>query len=115
MKVSQVLFGEIGKAGGAPLMWKTCRFFFAGQRYGFDDALYTTVRPVRAFLRRALFSTITGWKSRSIQARCPSTGWQELGSSRWSNYCRKVGWPIRSNPEGRMVRSYGKCRTNWSR
>ena len=65
VKASQVLFDEIGRAGGAPLMWKTghslikakmaetgCplagemsgHIFFADKWYGFDDALYAGVR-----------------------------------------------------------------------
>ncbi len=65
VKASQVLFDEIGKAGGKPLMWKTghslikakmaetgCplagemsgHIFFADKWYGFDDALYAAVR-----------------------------------------------------------------------
>ena len=65
VKASQVLFDEIAKADGAPLMWKTghslikskmaetgCplagemsgHIFFADKWYGFDDALYAGVR-----------------------------------------------------------------------
>ena len=65
VKASQVLFDEIEKAGGKPLMWKTghslikakmaevgCplagemsgHIFFADHWYGFDDALYAGVR-----------------------------------------------------------------------
>jgi len=65
VKASQVLFDEIAKAGGAPLMWKTGHslikakmaetgsplagemsghVFFADKWYGFDDALYAGVR-----------------------------------------------------------------------
>ena len=65
VKASQVLFDEIGRAGGAPLMWKTGHslikakmaetgsplagemsghIFFADKWYGFDDALYAAVR-----------------------------------------------------------------------
>ncbi len=65
VKASQVLFDEIGRAGGAPLMWKTGHsliktkmaetrsplagemsghVFFADKWYGFDDALYAAVR-----------------------------------------------------------------------
>ncbi|MCW3472978.1 phosphoglucomutase/phosphomannomutase PgmG [Limobrevibacterium gyesilva] len=65
VKASQVLFDEVAKAGGAPLMWKTghslikakmaetgCplagemsgHVFFADKWYGFDDALYAAVR-----------------------------------------------------------------------
>jgi phosphomannomutase len=65
VKASQVLFDEIARAGGVPLMWKTghslikakmaeigCKLagemsghiFFADKWYGFDDALYAAVR-----------------------------------------------------------------------
>ena len=65
VKASQVLFDEVAKAGGNPLMWKTghslikakmaetgCplagemsgHVFFADRWYGFDDALYAGVR-----------------------------------------------------------------------
>jgi len=65
VKASQVLFDEIAKAGGKPLMWKTGHslikakmaetgaplagemsghIFFADHWYGFDDALYAAVR-----------------------------------------------------------------------
>ena len=65
VKASQVLFDEVARAGGVPLMWKTghslikqkmaetgCPLagemsghtFFADKWYGFDDALYSGVR-----------------------------------------------------------------------
>jgi len=65
VKASQVLFDEVARAGGTPLMWKTghslikakmaetgCKLagemsghvFFADRWYGFDDALYAAVR-----------------------------------------------------------------------
>ena len=65
VKASQVLFDEIERAGGSPLMWKTGHslikakmaetgsplaaemsghVFFADKWYGFDDALYAAVR-----------------------------------------------------------------------
>ncbi len=65
VKASQVLFDEIGRAGGKPLMWRTGHslikakmaetgsplagemsghVFFADKWYGFDDALYAAVR-----------------------------------------------------------------------
>ncbi len=67
VKASQVLFDEIGKAGGTPMMWKTGHslikskmaetgsplagemsghIFFADKWYGFDDALYAGVRTL---------------------------------------------------------------------
>jgi phosphomannomutase len=65
VKASQVLFDEVARAGGVPLMWKTGHslikakmaetgsplagemsghIFFADRYYGFDDALYAAVR-----------------------------------------------------------------------
>ncbi len=65
VKASQVLFDEIAKAGGKPLMWKTGHslikskmaeigaplagemsghIFYGDRYYGFDDALYVAVR-----------------------------------------------------------------------
>jgi phosphomannomutase len=65
VKASQVLFDEVAKAGGVPLMWRTGHslikakmaetgaplagemsghLFFADKWYGFDDALYAGVR-----------------------------------------------------------------------
>ena len=65
VKASQVLFDEVGRAGGTPLMWRTGHslikakmaeigsplagdmsghVFFADKWYGFDDALYAAVR-----------------------------------------------------------------------
>ncbi len=65
VKASQVLFDEVAKAGGVPLMWKTGHSlikakmaeigsplagemsghtFYADRWYGFDDALYAAVR-----------------------------------------------------------------------
>lgn len=65
VKASQVLFDEVTKAGGAPLMWKTGHslikskmaetksplagemsghIFFADKWYGFDDAIYAAIR-----------------------------------------------------------------------
>ena len=67
VKASQVLFDEIARAGGTPLMWKTGHslikakmaetgaplagemsghVFFADKWYGFDDALYAGVRTL---------------------------------------------------------------------
>jgi phosphomannomutase len=65
VKASQVLFDEIARAGGKPLMWRTGHslikakmaetgaplagemsghIFFADRYYGFDDALYAAIR-----------------------------------------------------------------------
>lgn len=67
VKASQVLFDEVARAGGVPLMWKTghslikskmaeldapfagemsAHLFFADRYYGFDDALYAAVRLI---------------------------------------------------------------------
>jgi phosphomannomutase len=74
VKASQVLFDEIAKAGGEPLMWKTGHslikskmaetgsplagemsghIFFADRWYGFDDALYAAVRTLGIIARMA--------------------------------------------------------------
>jgi phosphomannomutase len=72
VKASQVLFDEIARAGGNPLMWKTGHslikakmaetgsplagemsghIFFADRWYGFDDALYAAVRTLGIMAR----------------------------------------------------------------
>jgi phosphomannomutase len=72
VKASQVLFDEVAKAGGVPLMWKTGHslikskmaetgsplagemsghIFFADRWYGFDDALYAAVRTLGIIAR----------------------------------------------------------------
>ena len=72
VKASQVLFDEIAKAGGNPLMWKTGHslikakmaetgsplagemsghIFFADKWYGFDDALYAAIRTLGILAR----------------------------------------------------------------
>jgi phosphomannomutase len=72
VKASQVLFDEIARAGGNPLMWKTGHslikskmaetgsplagemsghIFFADRWYGFDDALYAAVRTLGILAR----------------------------------------------------------------
>ena len=72
VKASQVLFDEVGRAGGKPLMWKTGHslikakmaetgaplagemsghIFFADRWYGFDDALYAAVRLLGVLAR----------------------------------------------------------------
>jgi len=74
VKASQVLFDEIAKAGGTPLMWKTGHslikskmaelksplagemsghIFFNDKWYGFDDALYAAVRLLGIVARGA--------------------------------------------------------------
>ncbi len=74
VKASQVLFDEIAKAGGTPLMWKTGHslikakmaetgsplagemsghIFFADKWYGFDDAPYSAVRLLGIVARMA--------------------------------------------------------------
>ncbi|NCC22448.1 MAG: phosphomannomutase/phosphoglucomutase [Alphaproteobacteria bacterium] len=70
VKCSQVMFDEIARLGGIPVMWKTGHslikskmaetkallagelsghIFFADKYYGFDDALYCAVRLISAF------------------------------------------------------------------
>ncbi len=72
VKASQVLFDEISRAGGSPLMWRTGHSlikakmaetgaplagemsghtFFADRWYGFDDALYAGVRMLGVLAR----------------------------------------------------------------
>ena len=72
VKASQVLFDEIAKAGGTPLMWKTGHslikskmaelgsplagemsghIFYNDKWYGFDDALYAAVRILGVIAR----------------------------------------------------------------
>jgi phosphomannomutase len=72
VKASQVLFDEIARAGGTPLMWRTGHslikakmaetgsplagemsghIFFADRWYGFDDALYAAVRTLGILAR----------------------------------------------------------------
>jgi phosphomannomutase len=72
VKASQVLFDEVAKAGGVPLMWKTGHslikskmaetgsplagemsghIFFADRWYGFDDALYAAIRTLGIIAR----------------------------------------------------------------
>lgn len=72
VKASQVLFDEIAKAGGVPLMWKTGHslikskmaelgsplagemsghIFYNDKWYGFDDALYAAVRVLGVISR----------------------------------------------------------------
>ncbi|MCD8563033.1 MAG: phosphomannomutase/phosphoglucomutase [Alphaproteobacteria bacterium] len=72
VKCSQVMFDEIKKMGGTPVMWKTGHslikakmaeltaplagelsghIFFADKYYGFDDALYCAVRLINIVLR----------------------------------------------------------------
>ena len=72
VKASQVLFDEIARAGGNPLMWRTGHslikakmavtgsplagemsghIFFADRWYGFDDALYAAVRTLGVLAR----------------------------------------------------------------
>ena len=74
VKASQVLFDEVARAGGVPLMWKTGHslikakmaetgsplagemsghIFFADKWYGFDDALYAAVRTLGIVARLA--------------------------------------------------------------
>jgi phosphomannomutase len=72
VKASQVLFDEVARAGGKPLMWRTGHsliktkmaetrsplagemsghIFFADRWYGFDDALYAAVRTLGILAR----------------------------------------------------------------
>ena len=85
VKASQVLFDEIARAGGTPLMWRTGHslikakmaetgsplagemsghIFFADHWYGFDDALYAAVRTLGVVSR-------AGQKLSAIRAALP--------------------------------------------
>ncbi|GBQ04696.1 phosphoglucomutase/phosphomannomutase PgmG [Saccharibacter floricola] len=82
VKASQVLFDEVAKAGGKPLMWRTGHslikskmaetasplagemsghIFFADKWYGFDDALYGAIRVLGIVAR--LPETLAAWRS----------------------------------------------------
>lgn len=73
VKCSQVMYDEIAKAGGRPVMWKTGHslikakmkelgaamagemsghIFFADRYYGFDDAVYASARLVEIMARK---------------------------------------------------------------
>ncbi|WP_342628886.1 phosphomannomutase/phosphoglucomutase [Nguyenibacter vanlangensis] len=100
VKASQVLFDEVAKAGGKPLMWRTGHslikskmaetasplagemsghIFFADKWYGFDDALYAAVRllgivarldTTLSAVREALPETIS---TPELRFDCPDT------------------------------------------
>lgn len=78
VKASQVLFDEIARMGGQPLMWKTGHsliktkmletgaplagemsghIFFADRYYGFDDALYAGLRLIKAVVKAGVSLT----------------------------------------------------------
>ena len=104
VKASQVLFDEIARAGGTPLMWKTGHslikakmaetgsplagemsghIFFADQWYGFDDALYAAVRTLGILARMEVKLSACAMRCRrwSIRRKCASTA-MTRGSSR---------------------------------
>lgn len=83
VKASQALYDRIAELGGTPLMWKTGHsliktkmkethaplagemsghIFFAQDYYGFDDAIYSAVRLIRAV--SALGGSLTALKDR---------------------------------------------------
>jgi phosphomannomutase len=87
VKASQVLFDEIARMGGKPLMWKTGHsiiktkmaetgsplagemsghIFFADRWYGFDDALYAAVRAISIVARSK--ETLAQFRDRLPQA-----------------------------------------------
>ncbi|GBQ59209.1 phosphoglucomutase/phosphomannomutase PgmG [Komagataeibacter swingsii] len=100
IKASQVVFDEIGRAGGRPDMWKSGHsqmkdrmaetgallagemsghFFFADRWYGFDDALYAALRLLDvasrldgplSATRRALPATVS---TPELRFACPDT------------------------------------------
>ncbi len=81
VKASQVLYDEIEKAGGEPIMWKaghslikakmkdaeavlggevSGHIFFADRFYGYDDAIYATCRLVEILKRERVKGSKTG-------------------------------------------------------
>ena len=109
VKASQVLFDEIAKCGGKPLMWKTGHslikvkmaetgsplagemsghIFFADRYYGFDDALYAAVRLLKAVAHRAATwrRCAISCRTRSTRRSCASPA-PTTASSRWSRKC----------------------------
>lgn len=96
VKASQVLFEEVKKAGGVPLMWRTGHsliktkmaetgsplagemsghIFFADKWYGFDDALYAAVRLLGILARqdKPLSAIRRPFHARSPRRRCALT------------------------------------------
>ena len=94
VKASQVLFDEIARAGGKPLMWRTGHslikakmaetgsplagemsghIFFADRWYGFDDALYAAVRTLGVLARMDVQAV--------RRARCAAAGDQHAGGA----------------------------------
>ncbi|MBM5782477.1 MAG: phosphomannomutase/phosphoglucomutase [Pelagibacterales bacterium] len=90
VKASNVLFNEIAKAGGKPLMWKTGHslvkakmketksplagemsghIFFADKYYGFDDALYAAIRIINIVAK----SKESLWQMRKTMPKTFST------------------------------------------
>src|SRR5690606_8319311 len=80
VKCSQILFDDIARMGGKPIMWKTGHslvkakmaeeksplagelsghIFFADKYYGFDDALYCAVRLINALKGGGTLSALT--------------------------------------------------------
>ena len=87
VKSSRVLFDEVARLGGAPLMWRTghspikakmaevkaplageqaAHLFFADRYYGFDDALYAAVRLLDLVVR-------SGRSLAALRAELPAT------------------------------------------
>ena len=87
IKASQILFDEIQKMGGSPLMWRTGHslikekmmetgsplagemsghIFFADRHFGFDDALYAALRTLGliATWNTPDYETLSQWRSR---------------------------------------------------
>lgn len=91
VKASQVLFDEITRLGGKPVMWKTGHslikvkmaqtgaplagemsghIFFADRYYGFDDALYAAVRLLNILAKSD--QTLAQWrKSLAVRVNTP--------------------------------------------
>ncbi len=92
VKCSQVMYDEIKKAGGNPVMWKTGHslikakmkevgaamagemsghIFFADKWYGFDDAIYSSCRLVEILAEKRALEP--GFKFSRLLAGVPST------------------------------------------
>ncbi|MBI5562496.1 MAG: phosphomannomutase/phosphoglucomutase [Deltaproteobacteria bacterium] len=92
VKCSQVMYDEIAKAGGVPVMWKTGHslikarmkelgaamagemsghIFFADRYYGFDDAIYASARLVEIIGRKR--AKDPGYRFSSLLSGVPET------------------------------------------
>ena len=116
VKASQVLFDEVARAGGKPLMWKTGHsliktqmaetgsplagemsghIFFADDWYGFDDALYAGIRllgvagPLAQDPGRAARRPARRWSTRRSCASTARTPASSPSSTRCATALKK--------------------------